>query len=185
MSDGSNKLNGRLKKIKKASSKLLESLLAIKNKNGEKHIFVFGKGLKIKNLFTPVLLFRSLVEKERKLYFCPNYFGNIEQMEFHITNKCNYKCEYCNAGCGNDKNDGAMEASKETTRNFIGLLPKIKNKSWIKIIGGEPILHPMFFEVAEEIIKNRHILEIATNFSLPNKNFERVCDLIEDGEGGN
>jgi MoaA/NifB/PqqE/SkfB family radical SAM enzyme len=68
-------------------------------------------------------------------------------------------------------------------RSFIDVLSKLKNKSQIKIIGGEPILHPMFFEVAEEIIKSGHILEIGTNFSLPNKNFEKICDLIKfDGQ---
>jgi MoaA/NifB/PqqE/SkfB family radical SAM enzyme len=63
-------------------------------------------------------------------------------------------------------------------RSFIGLLPKIKNKSRIKIIGGEPLLHPVFFELAEEVIKNGHFLIVGTNFSLPNKHFEKISDFM-------
>jgi MoaA/NifB/PqqE/SkfB family radical SAM enzyme len=188
MPEKSNELKETIQKERRASTRFFEQFVAIKNKNGEKYIFIFGKALKIKKLFAPpppppTLQPLSELENRRKLYFRPNYYGNIDSIEFSITRKCNYRCEYCCAGLGNDKNDKATEASEETVRSFIGLLLKIKNKSRIKIIGGEPILHPMFFEVAGEIIKNGHSLVVGTNFSLPNKNFEKICDLIKfDGQ---
>jgi MoaA/NifB/PqqE/SkfB family radical SAM enzyme len=180
MPDKSIELKEIMKKVRRASTRFFEQFVAVKNKGGYKYVFIFGMALKIKKLSASLPPFISDLENRRKQYFRPNYFGNIDSIEFSITKKCNYRCEYCCAGLGSDKNVKAIEASEETVRSFIGLLPKIKNKSWIKIIGGEPILHPMFFEVAEEIIKNGHVLEIATNFSLPNKNFERACDLIKD-----
>lgn len=72
-----------------------------------------------------------------------------------------------------------LSASDLVIDKFIKLLPKLKN-AYIKIIGGEAIIHPRFFELAKEIVKNNHNLSIHTNFSFPNKKFEEIIDLIQD-----
>jgi MoaA/NifB/PqqE/SkfB family radical SAM enzyme len=180
----SNELKETMKKIRRVSTRFFEQFVAIKNKNGEKHIFIFGKALKMKNLFFPSSpSISKLINKKRKQYFRSNYFRNIDCIEFCITRKCNYRCEYCNSGCGSDKNDVAKEASEETIKNFIKILAKVRNKSLIKLIGGEPVVYPMFSKLAQRVVKSGHVLEIGTNFSLPNKNFEKICDLLRfDGQ---
>jgi organic radical activating enzyme len=53
-------------------------------------------------------------------------------------------------------------------------------KGTVKLTGGEPIIHPRFFELAEQVIRHGHKLEIGTNFSMPNCYFEKLVDLIEE-----
>ena len=128
---------------------------------------------------------KGACKKGLDAYFVPNnedVYKNIDCLEFTITSKCNYACEYCVAKLGKNKNQDMIHASDKTIENFKIVLSKIKKNSRVKITGGEPIIHPKFFETAKEVVKNGHRLVVGTNFSLPNHHFEQVIDAIEDGE---
>ena len=70
-----------------------------------------------------------------------NDIANLNGIEFKLTEKCNYKCEYCFSHSSDDKH-----ACNDTVSNFIKLVSGMKEKSKIKLIGGEPFFHPRFFE---------------------------------------
>jgi len=107
---------------------------------------------------------------------CLSYYttnnNKLNSLEFFITNKCNYKCEYCYSGFSPD----SKNADNKTIDSFINLVQSLKPNARIKLIGGEPVIHPRFVEIACLIMKNNHDLKIGTNFSLPNKHFEKIID---------
>jgi len=101
--------------------------------------------------------------------FNKNY-SKIELIEFYITAKCNFNCEYCYGDFSPQKS----HANDETIDNFIKLIPKLHKNAYIKLIGGEPTFHPRFSEVANYILKKNYCLDIGTNFSLPNEIYENL-----------
>jgi len=108
-------------------------------------------------------------------YFINNIYrggGYLELIEFFITSKCNYNCEYCFG----DFTPKKLNASDETINNFIKLIPKLQRGACIKLIGGEPTFHPRFIEVANCILENNKSLDIGTNFSLSNDIFKHLID---------
>jgi len=109
-----------------------------------------------------------------KEYFTKD-ISNINALEFHLTQKCNYKCEYC-MGAYSPK---SKNAGDETINNFIRLLSALNGQSVIKLIGGEPTFHPRFMDIARCVITNKHDLHIGTNFSFPNESFKKLIDESE------
>jgi len=112
-----------------------------------------------------------------KQYFVNNMrgWGDIDLVEFFLTSKCNYKCEYCTG----DFTPQKANANDETMNNVIKLIPYLHERSTIKLIGGEPTIHPRFIDMAHCIMRYKHNLDIGTNFSLPNELFYRLIDCSE------
>jgi MoaA/NifB/PqqE/SkfB family radical SAM enzyme len=125
------------------------------------------------------ILIAKRVIRNFNYLFTKKYFtrdiSNINSLEFHLTQKCNYRCEYC-MGSYSPK---SKNAGNETINNFIKLVSDLNNQSVIKLIGGEPTFHPRFMDIAECVIKHKHDLHIATNFSFPNESFEKLIDVSE------
>ena len=62
---------------------------------------------------------------------------------FEITNRCNLFCRHCGSGCISDGTCLSVDDVKKT-------LDSIRcNKPMVCLTGGEPMLHPSFFEIAE------------------------------------
>jgi MoaA/NifB/PqqE/SkfB family radical SAM enzyme len=140
------------------------------------NLFVIIK--KIIKMFVPygVLWLRGKLKSRPHQYLTRDY-RTIYVLEFFITEKCNYKCEYCwFVPCQSNP----VSASDAVINRFVKVLPKIRKNSYVKLIGGEAIVHPRFFELAKEVVKNKHTLAIQTNFSMPNKKFEEILDLIPE-----
>ena len=96
----------------------------------------------------------------------------IKSIEWQITSRCNYRCEYCfqskenTSDCSDDVVDKVLE--------FTGSL----GESWfIKLIGGEPFACKRFFEICEKLISQKHTLALTTNFSYPKSDFEKLIDI--------
>lgn len=92
---------------------------------------------------------------------------------FQITDKCNYRCEYCIQ----DKQQ-TMNASDEVMDAFIDCICNL-DKTWkIMIMGGEALVHPRFFELVEIIAKHNHNLFLITNFSFPVETYKKLVDIM-------
>jgi MoaA/NifB/PqqE/SkfB family radical SAM enzyme len=122
-----------------------------------------------------ILLAKQLIRNYNylltKKYFT-NEISNINALEFHLTERCNYKCEYCSGGYS----PKSRNADDKTVNNFITLISKLKEGATIKLIGGEPTFHPRFLEIAQAIIQHKHNLHIGTNFSPSNGLFKKLID---------
>ena len=144
-------------------------------KDRQKLFMIIKKMIKIFVPYGVLWVHRKL--KSRPHPYLARDYHNICAIDFSITNKCNFKCEYCSSGQHNSKPVSASDAAID---HFIKLLPQIRKNSFVKLIGGEAIVHPRFFELAKEVLKNKHTLALHTNFSIPNKKFEEVIDLVPE-----
>jgi len=72
-----------------------------------------------------------------------------------ITLKCNMNCNIC---CSAEKRDSDM-----TIEYFEEVCKRLKKKVVFRIIGGEPTLHPDFFEFIRVANRYRHHITICTN----------------------
>lgn len=86
-----------------------------------------------------------------------------------LTFKCNYKCPYC---------DQAREKPylhfPDTSGSYWKKLFNTAPKALIHLSGGEPFLYPDFLDIIKNMPK-RHLFYIATNLSMPLKEFLDVA----------
>lgn len=98
--------------------------------------------------------------------------------EWEITTKCNYHCSYC---C---QKAYQLQVSKHCSDEIIDavydLLGKLPGQWLIKVIGGEPMIHPRFAEICRQITTHGHRLAMTTNFSLPARRLEQL--IAETGD---
>ena len=95
-------------------------------------------------------------------------------MEWVITELCNYKCTYCCSG------GRTGHCSNDTIEAVYRLLSHLEGNWLIKLIGGEPMIHPKFFEICERVVGVGHSLCMTTNLSLPLTKLERFIDICGD-----
>ncbi|MDD3012976.1 MAG: radical SAM protein [Candidatus Gastranaerophilales bacterium] len=102
-------------------------------------------------------------------------------IEFVITQKCNYKCEYCVEGNRDKGNLNEFNhASDKVVDEFIQLIRNLEGVWHISVLGGETLIHPRYMEVYQEIINNNHTTRLITNFSLPLEKYKELVDIAGD-----
>jgi len=99
-------------------------------------------------------------------------------VDFLITQKCNYRCEYCSQSKKFYKD--TKSATDETINAFLGLVRSLDKGFEITISGGEPLLHPRFYDVIGEIKKQNLKLTVVSNFSFPLENYTKIVDIMGD-----
>ncbi len=99
-------------------------------------------------------------------------------IEFNITEKCNYFCEYCSQGHLNKNEPEKLQnAPDEVIEGFVDLIKKEKRDYVVQLIGGEPFCHPKFFEVAKKIVDLGNEIIVVTNMSFPAQSFKRLAEV--------
>jgi MoaA/NifB/PqqE/SkfB family radical SAM enzyme len=121
-------------------------------------------------------------------------------LNWNLTLDCNLSCKYCNAKILPNTLIGRFQATKigihftnmiwkyvirrtkhlkspETidTRKIVSLIDRMGKPAKIKLLGGEPFLHPYFIEICKELSKT-HYLGIESNFSTDR--VKSFCDEI-------
>jgi len=78
--------------------------------------------------------------------FGPQYRPNSHKIEIDITYACNLKCFNCNRSCGLASSGEYMTVSQ--IKRFLDE-SRSTGRTWetIRLLGGEPTLHPEFFEI--------------------------------------
>jgi organic radical activating enzyme len=99
-------------------------------------------------------------------------------LEWDITSKCNYHCSYC------IQKEYQLQVSEHcadpTVDAILELLPTLPGQWLIKLMGGEPMIHPRFYEVSQRIAGMGHQIGMTTNFSLPWRRIEQFLDATGD-----
>lgn len=93
----------------------------------------------------------------------------LGQLYMEITNACNLKCIHCY----NDS--GHKQADELTLKELYQVIDEAKKLGVLRITisGGEPLVHPHFFEIAEYIRDQGLELELFTNGTLITKKVAR------------
>lgn len=91
-----------------------------------------------------------------------------------LTNNCNSQCVSCDYW-----KQKITNLEVKSIEKFFGILKKYNNES-IVLTGGEPSLHPNFYEIVRMAKEDYGFITIlSTNGSTLNKIFSHVCDLID------
>jgi organic radical activating enzyme len=98
-------------------------------------------------------------------------------MYLQITTKCNMKCAHCCYSCG--RNGKHMEYG-----TVIDAEAFIRDRDeMITIGGGEPTLHPRFFDILQHCLNDFDYVWMATNGSQTNSMY-RLADIIDGCDTG-
>lgn len=103
------------------------------------------------------------------------YEIDISLLQIELTTKCNYSCQHCREGNGNENIDINLSCITKT----IDFIRKFnKNFSQITLSGGEPFLYKDFFKVLD-ILKMKKIKTVCvtTNGSFLNK---KILEKIKE-----
>ncbi|MFE8598745.1 radical SAM protein [Archangium violaceum] len=97
----------------------------------------------------------------------PQYHRSRERIEIDITYLCNLRCFNCNRSVRQAPE--ALHLPLATITAFVDQ-SIVRGKRWrrIRVLGGEPTLHPTFFEIIEELRRYRQtypecLIEVVTN----------------------
>ena len=95
------------------------------------------------------------------------YARSRKLIELDITYLCNLKCNNCNRSCTQAPQNISM--TLQTVVKFVNDSME-KNSNWVRIrvLGGEPTLHPQFLLIIDELLRYkkhnpRCIVEVVTN----------------------
>lgn len=95
-------------------------------------------------------------------------------MYLQITNKCNMRCAHCCYSC----NSHGKHMDFQTALHAIGFATDYGTDT-ISIGGGEPTLHPRFFDILKECLREFDYVWMATNGS-KTKIMYRLASIIEN-----
>ena len=102
------------------------------------------------------------------------FIRSRRKIEIDITWQCNLTCFDCNRCLGEAPTADRMELSQ--IESFLSETIK-KNYKWdvIRLVGGEPTLHPDFLEIIDRFVKYKR--------SIPNNEDSPVIELLTNGYG--
>jgi pyrroloquinoline quinone biosynthesis protein E len=91
-------------------------------------------------------------------------FDTPGEMTLILTHACNFRCIYC----FNSSSQASLNQLKTT--EWLDIVEQAKNLEVVKftLSGGEPMMHPGFFEILEKILKEDMLAYVCTNGSLIN-----------------
>lgn len=89
-----------------------------------------------------------------------------------LTHRCNYNCNYCY--------NPVRSLPDMTLDYFTEVCRRLPEKVAFRFMGGEPTLHPQFFDFIRVANEHRHIVSFVTNGSLFTQN-SFACRLKETG----
>ncbi len=87
-------------------------------------------------------------------------FPHLRWLFFEITDRCNLKCMHCGSNCTSEGSYLTIDDIKAALRSVS------QDKPMICLTGGEPMLHPDFFEIASCISDMGFLWGMTTNATL-------------------
>ena len=100
----------------------------------------------------------------------PLFKPNHQLIEIEITTDCNLNCYNCNRSCRQAPSDENMSLAQ--IEGFIAE-SKAKGRRWqrIRILGGEPTVHPQVLEIVQALLRYKHEFSPATKLVLVTNGF--------------
>ncbi len=99
----------------------------------------------------------ELAAYREKLYREPQ----LKFLFFELTNACNLACLHCGSSCSPAK--GTFLPKELVERTLASVQSQLRERPYVFLTGGEPLLHPDFFPIAEHIHAQGLFWGITTN----------------------
>lgn len=114
---------------------------------------------------------QSLITK----LFGPRYIRNPKRIEINITYRCNLGCPNCTVSCGQGQAPSNIDMTVEQIQRLIQESID-KDVKWyeMRVIGGEPTLHPNFFEILRELLEYKRNHSPRTRISLSTNGYGQM-----------
>ena len=113
-----------------------------------------GKAIKRRDM-TALAEHRRLLQRSPRLHY----------LFFELTDSCNMRCLHCGSSCG----EGQVRfLSEDKVKEVLECTAKAYQAERIMVCftGGEPMLHPRFFEMAEYASRLGFVVGLTTNGTL-------------------
>lgn len=95
--------------------------------------------------------------------------------QWHITDRCDQRCKHCYLF--NDKNFKFHEVLLDDAKTIIKKIAKFELKNMVTLTGGDPLLHPNFWDIIEELQKYNITYRILGNpFHLDDITLKKLKD---------
>ena len=101
----------------------------------------------------------------------------IPSIDWEITDFCNFKCEYCCQGQYNPKKIRHGHADDATIGAVLKTIDSLPGIWQVKLLGGEALIHPKFFDICGKLAESKHLIKITTNFFAPRHMIERLVSV--------
>lgn len=99
-----------------------------------------------------------------------------KNIDFLITQKCNYRCPYCSQSKGYVKS--LEEADDKVISSFLKFISGLPRDFEITISGGEPLLHKQFLYLIEEINRLGFKVSVVSNFSFSIEEYKKIKNIL-------
>ena len=105
--------------------------------------------------------------------------GIIQSVNWHITGRCNYNCKFCYV-----KNLSAEINDLDTTHDILYKLKSTKTDyldiQKLNFVGGEPFLHPYFYDMLAMAHDMGFVISIVTNGSfISRSNMPKIAEYAD------
>jgi len=136
---------------------------------------------KYMKLFLPHMITKYLrlvrIQKFTTKILGPLFTPDLGRIEIDITYNCNLKCCNCNRSCTQATSDEQM--SLEQVKRFIEESMK-QNRKWkqIRVVGGEPTLHPQIFEIIKSLLSYVKSFSPSTSIVLVTNGFGQFVNKV-------
>ena len=98
-------------------------------------------------------------------------------LEWVITDLCNFQCPYCSIQKALIRYG---HCSDERIEKVFQIIETLESEWLIKLVGGEPMYHPRFFDLCEKIRQSGHIFAVITNFSVSEDKIRKLIEASGD-----
>ena len=100
-------------------------------------------------------------------------------IQWHLTNKCNLRCEHCYQDDYSQSSELSLEELKSVARKVDFTLARWGKEGRVGVTGGEPFLRSDFFDFLEFLEHQPHIARIGilSNGTLIKENIQRIKKL--------
>jgi len=108
----------------------------------------------------------------------PNRDKSLKCVHLSLSSNCNLKCKYCYAAERKESNDQYL--SLDDYKRIVDDLGKLSSHITYTITGGEPLLNPLWKDVARYIKSKKNTLFLLTNGTLINDlNIQLIKELFD------
>jgi radical SAM protein with 4Fe4S-binding SPASM domain len=97
----------------------------------------------------------------------------------NLTRRCNLRCAHCYLDAGTRRSGGPAELGTDEVKGLLQRIAELSDETMVVLTGGEPMMRPDIFAIAEAAARLGLMVVVGTNGTLLNE--RRVAKLMDAG----